>query len=94
LIDTASGSRKGGAMDRTVVLSVGDMHKLGLGKDRIVYAGMPSEDVFSIVQVRWEFMYRGYSWNLYFPKNRSEIRIDGVNILVENVTPNEIRFRA
>jgi hypothetical protein len=80
-------------MDRTVVLSVGDTHKLGLGKDRIIYAGTPSENVFSIVQVRWEFMYRGYSWNLYFPKNCSEIRIDGVNILVENVTPNEIRFR-
>ena len=80
-------------MDRTVVLLVGDMHKLGLGKDRIVYAGMPSENVFSIVQVRWEFLYRGYSWNLYFPKNCSEIRIDGVNIPVENGTPNEIRFR-
>ena len=81
-------------MDRTVVLSVGDTHKLGLGKDRIIYAGMLSENVFSIVQVRWEFMYRGYSYNLYFPKNCSEIRIDGVNILVENVTPDEIRFRA
>jgi len=80
-------------MDRMVVLSVGDTYKLGLGKDRIIYAGMPSENVFSIVQVRWEFMYRGYSWNLYFPKNCSEIRIDGVNILVENVTPNEIGFR-
>jgi hypothetical protein len=55
---------------------------------------MPSEDVFSIVQVRWEFFYRGYSWNLYFARSRSEIRIDGVNILVENVTPDEIRFRA
>jgi len=81
-------------MDRTIILSVGDTHKLGLGKDRIIYAGMPSENVFSIIQVRWEFMYRGYSWNLYFSKNRSEIGIDGVNILVENVTPDEIRFRA
>jgi hypothetical protein len=80
-------------VERTIVLSVGDTHKLGLGKDRVIYAGMPSENVFSIIQVRWEFMYRGYSWNLYFPKNCSEIRIDGVNILVENVTPNEIRFR-
>ncbi len=80
-------------MERTIVLSVGDTHKLGLGKDRVIYAGMPSENVFSIIQVRWEFMYRGYSWNLYFPKNRSEIRIDGVNILVESVTPDEIRFR-
>ena len=80
-------------MDRTVVLSVGDMHKLGLGKDRIIYAGMPSEKVFSIIQVRWEFMYRGYSWNLFFPTSRSEIRIEGVNMLVEHVTPDEIRLR-
>jgi hypothetical protein len=84
---------KGGVMDRFVVLSVGDVHKLGLGKDRIIYAGMSSESVFSIIQVRWEFLYRGYSWNLYFPKSRSKIRIDGVNILVENVTPDEIRLR-
>ncbi len=80
-------------MDRFVVLSVGDMHRLGLGKDRIIYAGMPSERVFSIVQVRWEFVYRGYSWNLFFPTSRSEIRIGGVNILVEHVTPDEIRLR-
>jgi hypothetical protein len=39
-------------MDRFVVLSVGDIHELGLGKDRIIYAGMPSEKVFSIIQVR------------------------------------------
>ncbi len=80
-------------MDRFVVLSVGDMHRLGLGKDRIIYAGMPTEKVFSIVQVRWEFLYRGYSWNLFFPTSRSEIRIEGVNIVVENVTPDEIRLR-
>ena len=80
-------------MDRFVVLSVGDIHKLGLGKDRIIYAGMPSEKVFSIVQVRWEFFYRGYSWNLFFPTSRSEIRIEGVNIAVEHVTPDEIRLR-
>jgi hypothetical protein len=80
-------------MDRTVALSVGDVHKLGLGKDRIIYGGMPSDNVFSIVQVRREFLYSGYSWNLFFPISRSEIRIDGVNILVENVTPDEVRFR-
>ena len=75
-------------MDRSVVLSVGDRYKLGLGKDRIVYAGMPSEKVFSIVQMKWEFLYRGYSWNLYFPKDQSTMRIDGVNILVDSVTPD------
>jgi len=80
-------------MDRSVVLSVGDKYRLGLGKDRIVYAGMPSEKVFSIVQMKWEFLYQGYSWNLFFPIEQSKIRIEGVNILVENVTPEEIRLR-
>ena len=80
-------------MDRSVVLSVGDKYKLGLGKDGIVYAGMPSEKVFSIVQMKWEFMYRGYSWNLFFPIKQGEIRIEGVNILVDHVTPDEIRLR-
>ena len=80
-------------MDNSVVLSIGDKYHMRLGKDRIVYAGMPNENVFSIVQMKWEFVYRGYSWNLYFPKGQSTIRIDGVNILVDSVTPEEIRLR-
>ena len=80
-------------MNDSVVLSVGDIHHLRLGKDRIVYAGMPSENVFSIVQMKWEFFYRGYSWNLYFAKDQSKIRIDGINILVDSVKPDEIRLR-
>ena len=80
-------------MVNSVVLSVGDTYHLRRGKDRIVYAGMPNENVFSIAQMKWEFLYRGYAWNLFFPKNRSKIRIDGVNILVDSVTPDEIRLR-
>ena len=80
-------------MNNSVVLSVGDTYHLRLGKDRIVYAGMPNDDVFSLVQMKWEFLYRGYSWNLYFPKGKSTIRIDGVNILVDSVSPEEIRLR-
>ena len=80
-------------MGKSVILSVGDRYHLGFGKDRIVYAGMPSEKVFSIVQMKWEFLYRGYSWNLFYPKELSRIRIEGVNILVENVTPEEIRLQ-
>ena len=79
-------------MSRTLVLSVGDAHHLQLGKDRIVYAGMPSDKVYSIVQMKWEFFYRGYAWNLFFPREQKQIRIDGVNILVESVTPEEIRL--
>ena len=80
-------------MDKLVVLPVGDRFHLGLGKDRIVYAGMPSGEVYSIVQMKWEFLYRGYSWNLFYPKDRNKLTIDGVNILVEDVTPDEIRLR-
>ena len=80
-------------MDKSVILSVGDRYHLGFGKDRIVYAGMPSEKVFSIVQLKGEFLYRGYSWNLFFPIEQSKIRIEGVNILVDHVTPDEIRLR-
>lgn len=80
-------------MDKSVILSVGDAHHLRRGKDRIVYAGMPYGDVYSIVQMKWEFLYQGYSWNLFFPREQSRIRIDGVNILVESVTPDEIRLR-
>jgi len=80
-------------MDRSVVLSVGDTYHLRLGKDRIVYAGMPSENVYSIIQMKWEFLYRGYAWNLFYPREQSTIRIDGVNILVDNVAPDEIRLR-
>ena len=80
-------------MDKLVVLPVGDRFSLGFGKDRIIYAGMPSEKVYSIVQMKWEFLYRGYAWNLFYPKDRDKISIDGVNILVESVNPDEIRLR-
>ena len=42
-------------MSNSVTLSVGDTYHLRFGKDRIVYAGMSSENVFSIVQMKWEF---------------------------------------
>jgi hypothetical protein len=54
-------------MAKTVVLRVGETCQLRLGKDRITYAGMPSENVYSFVERKWEFLYRGYSWNLFFP---------------------------
>jgi len=79
-------------VNNSITLSVGDTFHLRLGKDRIYYAGMPSEKVYSIVQIKWEFFYRGYAWNLYFPRSQSQIRIDGVNIQVESVTPEEIRI--
>jgi hypothetical protein len=79
-------------MVEPVVLAVGESVHLRRGKDHIFYAGMPSENVYSIVQKK-SYGYQGFAWNLYFPKRRQEITIDGVNIFVENVTPEEIRLR-
>jgi len=89
-----AGGHVGVYVEQTIVLGVGDGHHLRIGKDHIVYAGMVSGDVFSVIQKKWEFFYRGYSWNLFFPKGRNELRIDGVNLIVEDVSPDRLVLRA
>ena len=76
-----------------ITLSVGQTHHLRRGKDRIIYAGMPSEESYSIVQLKNAAMSNSMSWNLFFSKRQRNITIDKVNIDVENVTPEEIRLR-
>ena len=80
-------------MGKTVVLPVGEDYHLRRGKDHIIYAGMPSEGVYSIVQIKASG-YQGYAWHLYYPRRRQDIIIDGVNLFVERVTPEEIEIRA
>jgi hypothetical protein len=66
------------------------------GKDRIIYAGMPSDNIYSIVQRKWDFMPLGcwgFAWNLFFPREQNKIRIDGIDISVENVAQDKIRLR-
>jgi len=77
-------------MDKSVVLSVGDVFHLKRGKGHIAYAGMPSENVFSIVQIKNAYFNNALAWNLCFPGRKSEITIDRVNLIVENVSPEEI----
>lgn len=79
-------------MGKTVLLSVGKSFHLKRGKDNIVYAGMVSDEVYCIVQVKASG-YQGYAWPLYYPKRKRDITIDGVNIYVERVTPEEIELR-
>lgn len=55
----------GGTMNSSVVLSIGDTYHLRFGKDRIVYAGMPSDKIFSVVQMKWEF-FMGDTPGIYF----------------------------
>ena len=54
---------------------------------------MPSETVYSIVQMKNVGSNDALAWNLFFPKSKTEIVIDKVNILVENVTTDVIRLR-
>ncbi len=77
---------------RAVVLPVGGEFHLKLGKDRIYYAGMPSEEVYSLVQ-RKSMGYQGYAWNLYYHKRQRDITIDGVRLHVESVTSEDIAIR-
>ena len=79
-------------MNKTVVLTVGEDFHLRRRKDHIIYAGMPSEGIYYIVQKK-STGYEGYAWNLYYPRGRQDITIDGVNVFVERVTPEEIEIR-
>ena len=57
---------------------------------------MSSDKVYSIAQMKKDmapYVGWGYAWNLFFPVEQTTIRIDGVNILVDTVAPNEIRLR-
>jgi len=78
-------------MDKSIVLAIGQTFHLKTGKDRITYAGMSSDEVYSIVQ-RKTSGYQGFSWNLYYPRHKREITIDGISLYIESVTADEIRF--
>ena len=82
----------GGIMDRATVLAVGEPFPLKSSKDWIVYAGMPTEDVYSIVQ-RKASDYQDFAWNPYYSRRKTDINIDGVDIIVESISPEEIMFR-
>ena len=79
-------------MGKPAVLSVGEEYHLKRGKDRIVYAGMPSDSVYSIVQVKASG-YQGYAWHLFFPVKQRDITIDGVSIYIDRIAPEQIELR-
>ena len=53
---------------------------------------MVSEEVFSIVQEK-KNGYQGFAWNLYFPSKITQVTIDGINLRVESVSPQQIILR-
>ena len=72
---------------KTVSLAIGEEFHLKRGKDRIVNTGIPSENIFSVVQKKMSGNQR-YAWNLFFPKRRRDILIDGVELYIDNVAPD------
>ena len=80
-------------MGNSITLTVGESTELKSFKGHIAYAGMPSENVYSIVQMKNVGAKDALAWNLFFPKGKTEIVIDKVNILVENVTTDVIQLR-
>ena len=61
-------------MDNSIVVSLGECIQLKRGRDRIIYAGMLSDEVFSIVQ-RKKTSNGSCAWNIYYTKKRSEINL-------------------
>ena len=76
----------------TKTLPVGGMFHLKTGKDWIVYAGLVNEDTYSIAELKASG-YRGYAWNLYFPRRQQEITIDGVPLYVVRADAGAMEIR-
>ena len=55
----------GGIMGESIVLSVGEDYHLKRGKDYVIYAGMLSDSLYSIVQ-RKRSGNQAFAWNLFF----------------------------
>jgi hypothetical protein len=80
-------------MDKPITLTVGETVQLKRFKDRIAYGGMPSDNAYSIVQIRTALSSTSAAWNLFYPKSRTRIVIDGVNISVLDVTADAIKLK-
>jgi hypothetical protein len=52
---------------------------------------MPSERVYSIVQVK-SSGYQGYAWNLFFDQKQTDVTIDGVRLYIIRATPTTLEF--
>ena len=61
------------------------------GSISIVYAGMLNESLFSVV-VTWSSGHNSMAYNLYVPMHEKEFFTPKGRVLVDYVSPEEIRF--
>ena len=74
------------------ILKVGESAKIKskiMGDSRIVYAGMPSKDTYSIV-VTSTMGANSAAYNLYFPADQTSIEIENKSFNVLEVTSDRI----
>lgn len=79
-------------MHEKIVIALGDNRKIKSGfleSFNIYYCGMPSHDVFSVA-LRVSSGNQGYAMNLFYPKNARNIRVQGIEFTVFDVTPEMI----
>ena len=58
----------------------------------VTYAGMPADDRYSIA-VTWAMGHQASSYNLYFNASAKEIRFDGGELNIQEMSSDRIRFR-
>jgi len=76
------------------ILKVGESAKIKtklMGDSRIVYAGMPNKDTYSIV-VSHTSGHNSSAYNLYFPIIQRTIEIEKRSLDVYEVLPDRIRL--
>jgi len=62
------------------------------GNISVVYAGMISEQVYSVV-VQWTSGNNSSAYNLYLSRSQKEVRIPKGRLMISTVTPERLNFR-
>jgi hypothetical protein len=84
-----------GYISNEITLAIGETIKVKLGfvnTVTLVYSGMPSKDVFSIVLLS-SSGYQGYSYHLYYPKDSKFIKVGKESFSIVDVSAEKLTLR-
>ncbi len=84
-----------GYISDEINLAVGEKTKIKIGfmnAKTIIYSGMISKDIFSIVLL-YGTGNQGFSYNLFYPKTLKAIKIDNESFYVVSVNEDKIVLR-
>ena len=82
-------------MEETRTLDVGQETTLRRGfftTHRMVYAGMPSDEVYSLA-VMWTAGHTGVAYNVFVRTGQTQVELAKGRLTVFAVSPQQIRFR-